>query len=91
MTKSKLQLRRAFWSWRNPFVKLLVLVAASALGVLAIASFELSMWLKLPIYIVWVATIGLALICVTAVAIEEKARRKRRSAAKEALGANNKT
>jgi len=83
MTNPKLQLRRAFWSWRNPFVKLIVLVMASALGVLAIASFELSIWLKLPIYVLWVATIGLAFICVTAVTLEERSRRKRRSASKE--------
>jgi hypothetical protein len=68
-----------FWSWRNPFVKLIVLMVLSALGGISLATVILPFWVHLVIYAVWLVTAGLLLICGTAVVLEEGSRRKKRN------------
>lgn len=77
MTEHKTQPRRAFWSWRNPFVKLIALIVVSAIGGIAVAMFELPFWVRFPVYALWVVTAILMVICGTAVVLEESARKKR--------------
>ncbi len=83
MTGHTTKLQRAFWWWRNPFVKLIMLIAFSAIGGIALATHELPFWVRFPIYILWSVTAILTLICAAAVLLEERARKKRRKVSED--------